>query len=281
MLACPASWVAMDGDFGLLFQSAHDAVDGFQEVLFAHELLAVACGYQGGLVADVGDVRARESRCLAGQQVHVHCVVYLDGAHMHAEDVLAFVQVGQIHVYLSVEASGTQQGFVQHVHAVGGSQDNDTAVRAEAVHFGQQLVQRVLAFIVAAHGCCFGTGTAHGVDFVDEDDAGRLLLGLAEEVAHTGCTHADEHLYKVRACQREERYVRLACHGLGQQGLTRARRTDQQSALGNLSTQFGIFLRLLQELHDFFHLLFGSGQSGHVLEGDFGRVAAFLEQLGA
>jgi len=39
--------------------------------------------------------------------------------------------------------------------------------------------------------------TAHGVDLVDEHDAGRVLLALLEEVAHARGAHADEHLHEV------------------------------------------------------------------------------------
>ena len=53
----------------------------------------------------------------------------------------------------------------------------------EAVHLDQHLVQRLLAFVVAAAEA----GAAmppDRVDFVDEDDAGRVLLALLEHVAH-------------------------------------------------------------------------------------------------
>jgi hypothetical protein len=53
----------------------------------------------------------------------------------------------------------------------------------EAVHLDQHLVQRLLALVVAA-AQAGATLAADGVDFVDEDDAGRVLLGLLEHVAH-------------------------------------------------------------------------------------------------
>jgi energy-converting hydrogenase Eha subunit H len=53
----------------------------------------------------------------------------------------------------------------------------------KAIHFHQQLVQRLLALVVAAAHAGAAL-TTDSVDFVDEDDAGRLLLGLLEHVAH-------------------------------------------------------------------------------------------------
>ena len=216
---------------------------------------------------------------LAGQEVHVHVVVELQRLQVHHEHLLALVQVGQVHVYLTVEAACAQQGRVEHVGAVGGGQRDDAAVGAEAVHLGEQGVQRVLALVVAAHGGVLRAGTAHGVYLVDEDDARRLRLGLLEQVAHTAGTHADEHLDEVGARHREERHAGLAGHGLGQQRLARSRRTYEQGALGNLAAQLGVFLRVLQEVHNLLHLLLGTGLSGHVLERD-AQVAALLVHLG-
>lgn len=52
---------------------------------------------------------------------------------------------------LTVETSGTEQGRVENFDAVCSRKDNDTRVCAETVHFGEQLVQRIFAFIVTPH----------------------------------------------------------------------------------------------------------------------------------
>ena len=57
------------------------------------------------------------------------------------------------------------------------------SLRLEAVHLDEQLVQRLLALVVAAAEAGAAV-TADGVDLVDEDDAGRVLLALLEQVAH-------------------------------------------------------------------------------------------------
>ena len=51
-------------DLGLLLQTADDTVDGIQEVLFSYRLPVTTGSDKGGLVAHVGDVGTRESRCL-------------------------------------------------------------------------------------------------------------------------------------------------------------------------------------------------------------------------
>ena len=184
-------------DLGTFFQSADDAVDGIHEVLTLHGLfLATGCD-EGGLVADVGDVGTREARRLACQEVQVNRAVGLDIAQVNLEDFLAVGELGKLDVNLAVETACPEQRLVEDVGTVGGGEDDHAAVGAKAVHLGEQLVERALALVVTAHVGLVATGTTHGVNLVDKDDAGGLLLGLAEEVSHARGTDADEHLDEI------------------------------------------------------------------------------------
>jgi hypothetical protein len=107
---------------------------------------------------------------------------------------------------------------------------------------------------------------ADGVDFIDEDDAGGVLLALLEHVAHAAGADAHEHLHEVGAGNGEEGNVGLAGDGAGQQRLAGARRADQQTALRNLAAEALEFLRVLQELDDLLQLLLGLIDAGDVLE---------------
>jgi hypothetical protein len=68
----------------------------------------------------------------------------------------------------------------------------------EAVHLDQELVEGLLPLVVPAAQAGAAVA-ADGVDLVDEDDGGRLGLGLLEEVAHAAGADAHEHLDEVRA----------------------------------------------------------------------------------
>ena len=98
------------------------------------------------------------------------------------EDALAAAHVGARHGDAAVEATGAQDGGVEHVGAVGRGDDDDALVRLEAVHLDEELVQRLLALVVTAAEAGAAV-TTDGVDLVDEDDAGRVLLALLEQVA--------------------------------------------------------------------------------------------------
>jgi hypothetical protein len=171
------------------------------------------------------------------------------------------------HHDLAVEAAGTQQRRIEHVGTVGGGDQDDAFVGFEAVHLDQQLVQRLLALVIAAAEAGAAMA-ADRVDFVDEDDAGRVLLGLLEHVAHAAGADADEHLDEVGARDGEERHVGFAGDRAREQRLAGAGRADQQHALGESSAEALEFLRVAQEFDDLLQVLLGLVDAGDVLEGD-------------
>src|SRR5206468_8435382 len=116
----------------------------------------------------------------------------------------------------AVEATGAQDGGVEDVGAVGRRDDDDAFVRLEAVHLDEELVEGLLALVVTAAEACAAV-TTDSVDLVDEDDAGRVLLALLEQVAHAAGADADEHLDEVGAGDAEERNTCLAGDGAREQ----------------------------------------------------------------
>src|SRR5437879_11288938 len=98
---------------------------------------------------------------------------------MDLQDGQPALDVGPVEDYLAVEASGPQQRRIEHVRPVGGSDDDDVGVGVEAVHLDQDLVEGLLALVVAATQAGAALA-ANGVDLVDEYDAGRVALGLIE-----------------------------------------------------------------------------------------------------
>ena len=196
---------------------------------------------------------------------------------MNLENALASDDVRVRHGDLAIEAAGTQQRGVKHVRPVCGGDEDDPLVGLEAVHLDEELVQRLLALVVAAAEAR-ATMATDGVDLVDEDDAGRVLLGLLEHVADTAGADADEHLDEVRTRDGEEGDVGLAGDGASQQGLAGAGRADQQHAARDTAAETLELLRITQELHDLLQVLLGLVDARHILESD--AAVGFGEELG-
>ena len=169
----------------------------------------------------------------------VHILAERLAAGVDLQNVVTALDIGQTDVHLPVKAAGAQQRVIENVGAVRRRHDDDALVVVEAVHFHEQLVERLLALVVAAAE----TGaalTADGVDLVDEHDGGGDLLGLLEQVAHAARADADVQLHKVGAGDGQKFDARLAGDGLGEQRLARARRADEQHALGDARAHLGI-----------------------------------------
>ncbi|OPZ58328.1 MAG: hypothetical protein BWY87_01504 [Deltaproteobacteria bacterium ADurb.Bin510] len=265
-------------DHGLALHAHQDLVLGEFEVTHGNLFFLVAGGQQGGLVDQVGQIGARETRSGLGQRGQIDALGHGDVLGVDLEDALAALDVGRSHDHLAVEAPRTQQGRVKHVRPVGGRHQDHALVALEAVHLDQQLVEGLLAFVVTATQAGAAMA-ADRVDLVDEDDAGRVLLALGEEIAHARGTHAHEHFDEVRARHAEEGHAGFAGHGLGQKRLARAGRTQQQHALGNLAAERGEALGFLEEFDDFLELFLGLVHAGHVGEGHLDAVLA--HELGA
>ena len=194
-------------------------------------------------------------------------------AGVDLEDLRAALAVRAVDGDLTVEAAGAQQGGIEDVGPVGGRDHDDVVLGLEAVHLDEQLVERLLALVVAAAEAGAAMA-ADGVDLVHEDDAGRVLLGLLEEVAHAGGADADEHLDEVRAGDREERHARLTRDRAGQQRLAGAGRPVEQHALGDPRAERLELLRVLEELLDLVQLLDRLVHARDVAERDLRRVDA-------
>ena len=109
---------------------------------------------------------------------------------------------------------------------------------------------------------------ADRVELVDEDDRGRGLLGLLEQVAHARGADADDHLDELRRRHLEERDVRLAGDRAREQRLAGARKAAQQHAAGDPAAEPQVLVGVAEEVDDLGQLLLGLVDPGDVLERD-------------
>ena len=185
---------------------------------------------------------------------------------MQLEDVLTAGQVGQLDGDAAVKTTGAQQGRVKAVGAVGSGEDDDALVVIEAVHLGQQLVERLLALVVAAKAAAIAL-LADRVDLVDKHDARGLFLGLLKQIANLSGAAADKHLDELRARNAKERNARLAGNSLGKQGFTGTRRADKEGTARQLGADLLVALRLLQKVDDLLKGFLGLFPACNILKG--------------
>ena len=230
-------------------------------------LLGAAGGQQRGLVDEVGEVGAGEAR----RPPREHVEVGVRRQRLPAAWTLRIAwrpsRSGRSTTIWRSKRPGAQQRRVEDVGPVRRGDEDHAGLDVEAVHLDEQLVEGLLALVVAAAHAGAAVA-ADRVDLVDEDDRGGVGLGLLEQVAHAAGADADEHLDEVRAGDREERHAGLAGHGARQQRLAGAGRPEEQHALGDLRADRLELGRVGEELLDLAQLLDGLVRAGDVVERD-------------
>ena len=244
----------------------HDLLQRVREVRVRDPFVAAPRRQQRRLVREVGQIRptmpgvARASRSRSTssasgtERVCTRRIIRLPAA------------VRRLHRDPAVEAPGAQQRGVEHLGAVGRGQHDHTDVGLEAVHLGEDLVERLLALVVAAERPPPPRAPPDRVELVDEHDRRRRLLGLLEEVAHARGAHAHDGLDELGRGGREERHAGLAGDSAREQRLAGARAARQQHAARDAGAEALVALRVLQEVHDLDELLLGLVDARHVVE---------------
>ena len=189
---------------------------------------------------------------------------------MDLQSIQTALVVGPVHNDPAVKPAGPQQGLIQNFGAVCGSQTHNALGGLEAVDLAEQLVQCLLLLRVVAVAVV--TGTAHGVDLINKNDAGGDLRRLLEQVTDAACAHAHKHLHKIRAGNGEERHIRLPRHSLGKQGLAGTGRANQQGAFGQPRADLRVFLGIVEEVDDLLQRFLCLVLTGHILKGNAGLL---------
>ena len=181
---------------GPAFGAHQHLVLGGLELGHGHHAVARPRRQQCGFIDEVGEIGAGKAGRASRNDLCIHIGRHGHFAHMHLENLFAAQDVRVGHHHLTVEPAGAQQRRVEDVGTVGRGDQDHAFIALESVHLDQQLVEGLLPLVVAAAE----TGAAMAADrvqFVDEDDARRVLLALLEHVADPARADADEHLDEV------------------------------------------------------------------------------------
>ena len=115
---------------------------------------------------------------------------------------------------------------------------------------------------------------ADRVQLVDEDDRGRRLPRLLEQIAHAGGADADDHLDELGGAEAEEGDARLPGNRARQQRLAGSGRTDEQHALRHGAAEPLVLGGVFQEVDDLDQLVLGLVDPGDVVERDLRLLLA-------
>ena len=217
--AYDSSRAGEDGSSSLLLNTNHDTVNGTINLLPSNGGLLIASSRNGSLIHEILELPPRKSRGMMSNGLEIYIGLQGLATGMDSQDASTSLEIGKVHSDLPVETTRSQQGQIQNIHPVGGGNGDDSWVAIESVHLHQQLVDGLLTLVVSAGKSCT-TLVTYSINLINEDDAGRVLLSLAEDVTDTGRSHTHEHLNEFRTRDGDERDASFSGHGFGKEGLT-------------------------------------------------------------
>lgn len=217
-------------DHALLFAAGDHVFGRVVEIRLRNAGTVRANGGECGFVQDIRQLRAGcAGRCVRDAfEIDVRLEYLL--FRVDVQNFKSAVHIGQLDGDSAVETTGAKQCFIENLGAVRRAQHHDALAGLEAVHFSQQLIQRLFLLVVVRNAAGIAL-FADCVDFVDEDDARRLLSSLFEQVAHARGARADEHFNELRAAYEKERTARFAGDRLCEQGFAGSGRAYEQRTL--------------------------------------------------
>lgn len=119
------------------------------------------------------------------------------------------------------------------------------------------------------------------VQLVEEEHAGRGSTSLVEELAHVGLGLTEPHCEQLGTLDADEVGLALVGNGLGEQGLTAARRSVEQHALGGSHAELEELLWVLDGvLHKLLQLALDTLETANVLPGHVGHLDDSLAEGG-
>lgn len=74
--------------------------------------------------------------------------------------------------------------------------------------------------LVISTGETSTTLTSYRINFINEDNAGSIFLGLGENITDTGGTNSNKHFYEFGTGDGDERNTSFTGNGLGKKSLT-------------------------------------------------------------
>mmetsp|Transcript_17930 Transcript_17930/g.32454 ORF Transcript_17930/g.32454 Transcript_17930/m.32454 type:complete len:503 (-) Transcript_17930:149-1657(-) len=179
------------------------------------------------------NISTHESVRLPRNRLGIDILIELHVTGVDAEYLQTAVFVGDSNVDLAIESSEASEGGIHGVGTVGRADDHDRRTLLEPVHEGEHLRNNT-PFHFPIGLVTFGSD---GINLINEDDGGSILLRLLERLAKVGLTLSRHFGHDFGSIDEEEECPRLVRDRTGNEGLSTSRRTIQQHPTGGLHAQ--------------------------------------------
>ncbi len=89
---------------------------------------------QRRFINQIGQIGTAESGSSSGDQFQIYVICQGHFGRMHLQNLRPSFDIRQIHRYLTIEASGTQQRRIQNIGTIGSRNDDHCLIGLKAIH---------------------------------------------------------------------------------------------------------------------------------------------------
>jgi len=169
-------------DFVFSFPDAHDPVNRIRKSCLSTIVLFFLAAISAASLQTLAISAPEKAGSLFCQETYVKILLDLYWPQMHPEDSIPLLEIGKFHMYLAVKSSCTEQCPVKYICTVCGCQNNHTHICSKPSISVRSWLRVFFAFIVSSEVRIPAASPADCINFIDEYDAGSLLLGLLEKI---------------------------------------------------------------------------------------------------
>ena len=256
------------GDDGVLaLITGDDRLDGFLHVALRDSLAVVLNSGNGGLVDDVRQFRAgAAARCAGDLRIDRCSASVLTSFACTRRIASRPARSGSSTGMRRSKRPGRSSALSRISGSVGRRQNDDALARVKTVHLGEQLVERLLALVVAAHAArCRGCLPMASISSMKTMHGAFSPACLNRSRTRAAPMPTNISTNSEPEIEKNGTFASPAT-ALRQQRFARAGRADKQRALGQLRADIAVFLRIMQEIDDLLERVLGLVLAGHVVK---------------
>ncbi len=268
LVICGKALFLFGNYLGMLCGADDDLYHRLLHIGHTDKSFSFSCSKKRRFVKEIFKIGSREADCCFCDCFKAYVSFEGFAASVNLEDSLSALDIGVIDRDFAVESARTKESGVKDIGTVCRCHNDNAVIRAEAVHLNEELVKRLLSFIVTAAETCASV-TSHSVDFVYKDDTCGVFLCGFEKVTHTRRAHTYVHFDKVRTRNREEGNSRFSCNRFRKQRFTCTGRAYEQYTMRNSRTELSEMRGISEKLNDFAKLFFFLVGTSYVLKSHF------------
>mmetsp|Transcript_27199 Transcript_27199/g.39835 ORF Transcript_27199/g.39835 Transcript_27199/m.39835 type:complete len:387 (+) Transcript_27199:1186-2346(+) len=210
------------------------------------------------------NIRTNKSMSFTCNCLGIDILIQFHVTGVNTEHFQTAIFIGNTNVNFTIKTSKTTKSRINSVGAVGTSNNNDGSTLFQPIHERKHLTNNTSFYLPIG----LFTFWCNGINLINKDNAGGILLGLGEDITDTGSSHSNKHLYEFGTGDGDEGNTSLTSNGLGKKSLTCSGRTIQDNSSGNSASVLGVNLRLLQKVNNLNQFHLGSITSGDILKVD-------------